>query len=582
MLSRRFRWVYCQLEVLRHCFPASVRRILDELPKSLDETCERILKEISNANKEHAYRLLQCLVVATRPLRVEELADVLAFDFTSGGTPELNTDWRWEDQEEAVLSACSSLVSVIIDDDSRVVQFSHFSVKEFLTSDRLARSTEEVSVFHIPIEPSHTILAQACLGVLLLDDRDGDDRVKNIPLARYAAEFWVGHARVGDVELQIKDLMDRLFDADKPHFSAWVRIHNLDDWPYYVPFPFHHEKGNALTSLTSASPLYFAALSGLHGQVERLINKYTQQINSQAGRHGTPFHATIYNGHMKVAKLLSQHGADVNAVGGEDKQTPFLLACYRGHLAIAKWLLDCGADVNYQDRDGSTPLHLAALSGHLSIVRLLLARNAEINSRNNGGHTSLLFASSGGHLDVMRLLLDHNADPAHSDDGRTPLQYAAFNGYLDISRILLERSAEVDPRDPHRSTPLLLASEFGRIDVVRLLLDHNADVDARDNDGDTPLLCAASRGHHEVVQLLLDRNAEINARNNDGSTPLHRASMGLPGLQLEGHPEVVQLLLDRGADARSRDLDGATASEVAYGPRRQEIVQLFSTYAKEL
>ncbi|KAH9055861.1 hypothetical protein EDB83DRAFT_2189581, partial [Lactarius deliciosus] len=158
-----FRWVYCQLEVLRYCFPTDVRRVLEELPKSLDETYKRILEGISNANREHSYRLLQCLTVAFRPLRVEELAELLAIDLKAGGIPKLNTDWRWEDQEEAVLSACSSLVTVIIDDGSRVVQFSHFSVKEFLTSDRLAGCTEEVSQFYIPIEPSHIILAQACL-----------------------------------------------------------------------------------------------------------------------------------------------------------------------------------------------------------------------------------------------------------------------------------------------------------------------------------------------------------------------------------------------------------------------------------
>ncbi|KAH9012828.1 hypothetical protein EDB83DRAFT_2189553, partial [Lactarius deliciosus] len=158
-----FRWVFCQLEVLRHCFPTNLRRILDELPKSLDETYKRILKEINNANREHAYRLLQCLAVASRPLRVEELAEVLAFDLSPRGIPKLISDWRWEDQEEAVLSACSSLVSIIVDNGSRVVQFSHFSVKEFLISDRLASCIEDVSRFHIPIEPSHMVLAQACL-----------------------------------------------------------------------------------------------------------------------------------------------------------------------------------------------------------------------------------------------------------------------------------------------------------------------------------------------------------------------------------------------------------------------------------
>ncbi|KAH9011776.1 hypothetical protein EDB84DRAFT_1424602 [Lactarius hengduanensis] len=198
-----FRWVYCQLEVLRYCFPANVRCTLEELPKSLDETYERILKEINNANREHSYRLLQCLTVASRPLQVEELAELLAIELNAGGIPKLNVDLRWEDQEEAVLSACSSLVTVIIDKGSRVVQFSHFSVKEFLTSPRLARCTEEVSRFHIPIEPSHTILAQACLGVLLCPDGHTEDSVKKAPLAQYAAEFWVGHAQVGNVDIYL-------------------------------------------------------------------------------------------------------------------------------------------------------------------------------------------------------------------------------------------------------------------------------------------------------------------------------------------------------------------------------------------
>src|SRR6266404_6885421 len=539
MLLRRFRWVYCQLEVLRHCFQGSVRRILDELPKSLDETYERILKEINNANKGHAYRLLQCLVVATRSLRVEELADVLAFDFTSGGIPELNTDWRWEDQEEAVLSACSSLVSVIIVRGSRIVQFSHFSVKEFLTSDRLSRSTEEVSSFHIPIEPSHTILAQACLGVLLrLNDCEDEDRSKNIPLALYAAEYWVGHARVGDVELQIKDLMVRLFDAEKPHFLAWVQIHNVDRDRSYNSFVFYRQKGDS-DGLTSASPLYFAALCGFHGQVERLIKKKPRNINSQAGSQGTPFHATVYNGHLEVAKLLSKHGADVNAVTVRTKRTPFLLASYRGHFAIAKWLIDCGADVDCQDWNGSTPLHATATNGHSGIVRLLLlAQNVKVNSRNNDGYTPLLLASQYGHIDVVQLLLDHNADPnVHRDDGRTPLHFAAQHGHLVISQKLLEHSVEVDARDKRQFTSLLLALDYGHIDIVQLLLDHNADPNVHRDDGRTPLHFAAQRGYLDISRKLLEHSVEVDARDQNQFTPLILA------LQY-GYIDVVQLLLD--------------------------------------
>ena len=103
--------MFCQLELLRHCFPPSVRHILDDLPESLDETYERILRGIRRPNQGHAHRLLQCLVAAVRPLQVKELAEVLAFDFNTEWIPKLNRGWRWEDEEEAVMSACSSLVA---------------------------------------------------------------------------------------------------------------------------------------------------------------------------------------------------------------------------------------------------------------------------------------------------------------------------------------------------------------------------------------------------------------------------------------------------------------------------------------
>src|SRR6266852_5541440 len=168
--ASRFRWAFCQLEALRHCLAPRVLHMLKELPKTLDETYERILRDIHEANRDHAHRLLQCLTVAARPLRVAELAEVLAVDFgtaSRGEISKLNTDWRWEDQQEAVLSTCSSLISIVDEEGSQIVQFSHFSVKEFLTSSRIAGSSADVSPFHILLEPAHTVLAKACLAVLL-------------------------------------------------------------------------------------------------------------------------------------------------------------------------------------------------------------------------------------------------------------------------------------------------------------------------------------------------------------------------------------------------------------------------------
>jgi hypothetical protein len=114
-----------------------------------------------------------------------------------------------------------------------VVQFSHFSVKEYLTSARLATSSQDVSRYHIALEPAHTILVQACVSVLLQSgDDDEPDDIEDAPLARYAARYWVRHAEFEDVASRIKG-MEYLFDLDKPYFAAWRRFHDIDITPPY-------------------------------------------------------------------------------------------------------------------------------------------------------------------------------------------------------------------------------------------------------------------------------------------------------------------------------------------------------------
>ena len=435
----RFRWVFCQLEVLRHCFPANLRSTLEALPKSLDETYKRILNEINNANRVHSYRLLQCLAVALRPLRVEELAEVLAFDLTTAGLPKLNADWRWEDQEEAVLSACSSLVSVIIDHGSRVVQFSHFSVKEFLTSNRLASCMEEVSQFHIPIEPSHAILAQACLGVLLcLDDSTTKDSAWRIPLYPYAVEYWVGHAQAAYAELGIKDAMDYFFDMDNPHFSALVRIEHGRDFLRVSEF----EEPTGV--LRPAAPLYFAAWRGLLGLVGRLM-KDALQVNQLGGYYGTPLHASACEGHIEVSRLLFAHGADINSRCA-DAYTPLHYASSRGHLRVVKWLLDHGAEVSPKEKRGATPLHCAANNGHLDVCRILLKSNADVDPQDELGSTPLHNASkrlAEGSTVIVRLLLDYGADArVRNLEGKTASEVADGPEREQIVQLLSQHAAE--------------------------------------------------------------------------------------------------------------------------------------------
>jgi hypothetical protein len=145
--------------------PARIRHALAELPETLDETYQRTLREIKKAEWEIAHRLFQIVAVARRPLRVKELAELLAFDFEAAPIPKFREDWRLEDPVKAVLSRCSSLLAIV---DGNIIQFSHFSVQEFLTSARLAEASDILSRrYHISMTPAHTLMAQSCLGILL-------------------------------------------------------------------------------------------------------------------------------------------------------------------------------------------------------------------------------------------------------------------------------------------------------------------------------------------------------------------------------------------------------------------------------
>jgi ankyrin repeat protein len=321
---------------------------------------------------------------------------VLAFDFNVKGIPKLNPGWRWENQEEAVMSACSSLAMIVKDGDSRVVQFSHFSVKEYLTANRLAEPIRDVSHYYIRLEAAHTILAQACLGVLLrLDDQVDRDNIDNFPLARYAAQYWATHARFENASSWFKDGMECLFDADKPHFSTWLWIYN---------------EGLHLGSMTTLRPdnpgvvpLYYAARLGFRDLAENLSAKHPEYVNAWGGYEETPLHAAARGGHADILSLLLERGADMGAQWEGIGITPLHRASSYGKVEAVRFLLDHGAvraDINANGGHW-TALHCAVSSRNIQVVRLLLEHGADVNVRDANGQTPSQLSTG---QDVVELL----------------------------------------------------------------------------------------------------------------------------------------------------------------------------------
>jgi ankyrin repeat protein len=440
------------------------------------------MMDIKNINQSQAYRMLQCLAVAIRPLSVAELAELLAFEFDAakGGIPKLNADWRWEDHEQAVLSTCSSLITIVPSDyASPIVQFSHFSVKEFLLSDRLATSTKDISQYHIVLKDANTLIAGACLGVLLQDPVD-ENAAATALLARYAAEHWVTHAQIEGVASRVRDGMERLFDPDRPYFSAWVKLFDVDTRHWAEDPQMKREPG--------AAPLYYAARCGFHGIAEHLVPKYPQYANAIGGEAGTALHSASREGHIAVVRSLLKCGVDVDALGRWN-QSPLQLASLGGCLDVLQYLLDHGADPNFHDDEDITPLRRAAVGGCLENVRVLLEHHADASAQDKEGFTAIHAVlldggPKGDYPQIVRLLLEYGANlNARDNEGRTLLHLVSGSSLTHCQG------------NPGLSVTV-------RLEIARILLSQGADVDEKDEAGRTPLQGALASEQAEMAQLL--------------------------------------------------------------------------------
>lgn len=120
----------------------------------------------------------------------------------------------------------------------------------------------------------------------------------------------------------------------------------------------------------------------------------------------TPLLLAIQSKTLEVARLLLEHGAEVNRPARRGvKQTPLQAACETGSYSMVEFLLRKGARVNdaAAERYGGTALQLAAKSGSLKIVSLLLdnGANAFIPSSKVGGRTAFEAAAESGCIDVL-------------------------------------------------------------------------------------------------------------------------------------------------------------------------------------
>jgi ankyrin repeat protein len=123
------------------------------------------------------------------------------------------------------------------------------------------------------------------------------------------------------------------------------------------------------------------------------------------GGHSTALHLATCKDKEKIAKLLIDRKADVNA-RDEYGATPLHKAANTNAPKVAKLLIDAKADVNTRDKYGATPLHEAARCGNLAVAKLLLAAGADVNAKDDKNKTPLAGANESD-KEIIELLKKH-------------------------------------------------------------------------------------------------------------------------------------------------------------------------------
>ncbi|CZR51502.1 uncharacterized protein PAC_01379 [Phialocephala subalpina] len=346
--------------------------------------------------------------------------------------------------------------------------------------------------------------------------------------------------------------------------------------------------------------LQTASAAGREKVVQLLLDN-NADANSKGSRFGTTLQVAAAAGNKRVVRVLLDKGADPTLEGGNigtisaqmlegeesDKDSEGRLgpetlsraievASANGHLEVARLLLDNGAEIN--PRRGQTPLQSSCRNGHQDVVQLLLARNADVCLAKHKSFPPLHAATQGNHEVIVRQLLEEGADVAPDTDYGNVVHIASYGGFENLVRIFLDKGVSARTIGKSNITPLLLASIGGYDAIVRLLLENGADTNTvvgRDYSSEylkesqhfTALRAAVYGGHENVVRLLLQHGATVNATQISSGTALQVACS-------KGNEDIVRILLDKGADPNIKGGTYGTALQTAAYHGFGNIVQL--------
>lgn len=209
--------------------------------------------------------------------------------------------------------------------------------------------------------------------------------------------------------------------------------------------------------------------------------------------------------YRKVAKILLDHGADVNSRVKDSDVTPLMLA---SDIDVFKFLLKHGADIHAVTRTRQKDMLMKQAGNRrqpLPIVKLLVEKyHFDVRKKDKKGVPVLSFALEVKNLEVAAYLLEKGAATAIADIDSYVQEFEDVNNsqYSKLLKCLIKHGMGVDSEG--KNVLFYVEDEF---DLSRLL-KLGADASIVANDGTTLLM--NSELDYNAFTLLVEHGADPN------------------------------------------------------------------------
>jgi hypothetical protein len=479
-----FLWARFQLETLEAQFAVEdAREVLrNELPKDLEATYGRLLfaieSNVSALRRARAFRILQWITAANRPLTITELDFALGIQIDSDVSPKQR--WLMRGSMD-VINACGSFVEITRPGH---IRFVHASAREFLRKRGVHLGCGPVNqTSALPSNQDQlnaVYIARACITVLTFQDNASlNDLLNGSP-----------HSLSHSLK-RVQRIFKECQFLEYAVLNWWKHLDEvLPDSAGLVQQTLHQFLGNSQHTLRW---LY--------------LYQYLIQFQSRESELLDPtslpcwqYIRTSWNQHLghNPSKLFNRW--------------------QRWHV-----------EMRFGPHTLWPPIHLAAFFNFADRVENQMTCGVPVDLKDKNGITPLMQAAHGDSPDVIRILLDHGASTqSKSIYDYTVIRYACRNS-LDSLRLLLQADGRVDEVDSffgHTALHEMSASVLWHPTILITILDlpyTTAIINLRDKRGQTALDCANAIDPYSLASRSCDTSYEslggIGALNGSGVAP---------------------------------------------------------------